>query len=295
MNGKGMQTMRTSEEMFRLILDVAREDDRIRAVVLSGSRADPEVPRDRYQDYDILFLVREVAPFYNNTAWIETTFGRPAVMQMPEVMTHPLLPPDGDGHFTYLMLFEDGNRIDLSIDNRPYIDDGEPAVVLLDKDGLLPKLRPRKEYWHIQPPDRSVYRDCCNEFWWCLNNVAKGIARDELPYAMEMFQKYVRDMLNEMVRWAIGVRTGFTVSAGKCGKYFKRYLPESQYRLYAQTYASGDYTSLWAAVFTACELFRLTAGEVGAYFAFAYDEREDQNMTAYLLAVKTQWEQAGTP
>lgn len=54
MNGKGMQTMRTSEEMFRLILDVAREDDRIRAVVLSGSRADPEVPRDRYQDYDIL-------------------------------------------------------------------------------------------------------------------------------------------------------------------------------------------------------------------------------------------------
>lgn len=77
MNGKGMQTMRTSEEMFRLILDVAREDDRIRAVVLSGSRADPEVPRDRYQDYDILFLVREVAPFYNNTAWIETTFGRP--------------------------------------------------------------------------------------------------------------------------------------------------------------------------------------------------------------------------
>ena len=98
-----------------------------------------------------------------------------------------------------------------------------------------------------------------------------------------------------MVRWAIGVRTGFMVSAGKCGKYFKRYLPESQYRLYAQTYASGDYTSLWAAVFTACELFRLTAGEVGAYFAFAYDEREDQNMTAYLLAVKTQWEQAGTP
>ena len=54
MNGKGMQTMRTSEEMFRLILDVAREDDRIRAVVLSGSRADPEAPRDRYQDYDII-------------------------------------------------------------------------------------------------------------------------------------------------------------------------------------------------------------------------------------------------
>lgn len=49
--------------MMELILSAAREDDRVRAVVLGGSRADPGAKRDLFQDYDILFLVRSVEPF----------------------------------------------------------------------------------------------------------------------------------------------------------------------------------------------------------------------------------------
>jgi aminoglycoside 6-adenylyltransferase len=63
-----------------------------------------------------------------------------------------LLPPEGDGHFSYLMIFNDGNRIDLSIEFSPYIDDGEPAITLLDKDGFLPSLPvPTDKHWHIKP------------------------------------------------------------------------------------------------------------------------------------------------
>ena len=70
-------------------------------------------------------------------------------MQAPEKMT--LLPPEGDGHYTYLMIFEDGCRIDLSFEDKPYVDDGEPAIPLLDKDGILPALPPPSDRcWHIQ-------------------------------------------------------------------------------------------------------------------------------------------------
>ncbi|MDY4192304.1 MAG: aminoglycoside 6-adenylyltransferase [Oscillospiraceae bacterium] len=55
--------MRSESEMMELILSAAREDDRVRAVVLGGSRADPGAKRDLFQDYDILFLVRSVEPF----------------------------------------------------------------------------------------------------------------------------------------------------------------------------------------------------------------------------------------
>lgn len=51
----------------------------------------------------------------------------------------------------------------------------------------------------ITAPTPEVYHDTCNEFWWCLNNVAKGITRDELPYVMEMYNHYVRNMLNQMI------------------------------------------------------------------------------------------------
>ena len=49
--------MRTEAEMMDLILDVAKNDERIRAVRMEGSRANPAAPKDNYQDYDIIYYV----------------------------------------------------------------------------------------------------------------------------------------------------------------------------------------------------------------------------------------------
>lgn len=278
--------MRSEKEMTELILQIAEEDELIRAVLLSGSRANPDAPKDIFQDYDITYFVTDAKPFYNNIKWIEEKFGKPAIMQLPELMSHPLLPPDGDGHFTYLMIFDDGNRIDLSIEFTPYIDDGEPVIVLLDKDKYLPDITPDRRHWHIKPPSQNVYSDTGNEFWWCLNNVAKGIARDELPYAKNMFDHHVRDMLNQMTEWFIGISTDFSVSAGKKGKYFKKYLPPDLYAMYTGTYSDSNYGHFWESVFTACELFRVMALKVAEHFGFVYNKEEDENMMIYLNKVK---------
>lgn len=37
-------------------------------------------------DYDIVYIVNDVAPFYKNLEWINKCFSNPAVMQMPEDM-----------------------------------------------------------------------------------------------------------------------------------------------------------------------------------------------------------------
>ena len=281
--------MRSEKEMMDLIIGVAQADERIRAAVMAGSRANPNAPKDKYQDYDVTYYVKDVTPFYNNCEWVKEHFGEPLIMQLPEAMTLPLLPPEGDGHFTYLVIFKDGNRIDLSFDFRPYVDDGEPAIVLLDKDGSLPPLpAPSDRIWHIQPATVKFYADCCNEFWWCLNNVAKGIARDELPYAMRMFNVYVRDMLDEMIRWYIGMQTGFSVSTGKMGKYFKKFLPSDLYEMYVKTYPDGDYGNFWSAIFTACDLFRTIAIQVAGHFGFTYNQSEEEGMREYLSATKNE-------
>jgi len=63
-----------------LIVGVAKTDERIRAVLLVGSRANPIVPKDIYQDYDITYFVKDIAPFYNNPAWVEKHFGKPVIL-----------------------------------------------------------------------------------------------------------------------------------------------------------------------------------------------------------------------
>ena len=88
--------MRSEQEMLDLILNTAREDVRIRAVILNGSRTNPNAARDIFQDFDIVFLVTEIAPFKDDPDWI-SRFGELMILQIPDDMQDP--PPDPGGGF----------------------------------------------------------------------------------------------------------------------------------------------------------------------------------------------------
>lgn len=290
--------MRTEKEMFELLLGVAKTDERVRAVYMNGSRANPHVAKDNYQDYDIVYVVTETKSFLKDKQWI-SVFGDLAIVQEPDQMDAD----DGrwmdfERSYAWLILFKDSNRIDLHIQTKEAMleeyGNDKLTVPLLDKDNCLPEIPPPtdEEYW-VQKPTETQYKNCCNEFWWCLNNVAKGIARDQLPYAMWMYNVIVRDMLEKMINWYIGIHTGFAVSVGMSGKYYKKYLPPDLYNLYAQTYSDSNYNHFWAAVFTACKLFRTAAVPVAEYFSFTYNRNEDTNMTAYLHTVQSMSQSSG--
>ena len=273
--------MRTEQEMYDLILNFAKNDERIRSVYMNGSRANPNAPKDKYRDFDIVFVVRDFETFREDNNWIDI-FGERLILQMPESMRDP----SGRGSFTWMMLFTDGNRLDLTlipITRLDLIENDSATVVLLDKDGILPEFPPASDKDYIvRPPDELYYYSCLNNFFWCMQNVAKGITRDELPYAMKMYNHYVREELNCMTSWYIGITTSFKVSSGKMGKYFKRYLPENLYGMYVKTYSDGNYENLWEAVFTACKLFRVLAQDVAQYFGYTYNSQDDDGIMRYL-------------
>lgn len=278
--------MRSETEMMNLILNTAKNDARIRAVIMNGSRANPNAPRDIFQDYDIVYIVKNLDEFIKGYSYVDI-FGPRLMLQMPETMREPM----GDGRFTYLTLLADGNRIDLQIIPiekwKMLVEKDSESILLLDKDGLLPPFPPNSDKdYHINPPTENDYFSCCNNFWWCLQNVAKGIWRDELLFAMDMYHHYVRDELNGMVEWYIGTQYDFAVSAGKKGKYFKRFLTEDEYTLYCKTYTNGDSQCFWDGIFQMCKLFGQLARKVGGYFGFSYLEADEKNMTAYLEQVR---------
>lgn len=90
--------MRTTEEMLELIIKVAKEDPDIRAVLMSGSRANKDCPVDQYQDFDIVYFVKDVQPYWDNMAWREEKFGKPILVQKPDSIE--LIPPDNDGNIS---------------------------------------------------------------------------------------------------------------------------------------------------------------------------------------------------
>lgn len=276
--------MRTPDEIIELVLNIARNDENIRAVMMTGSRANPDCPVDIYQDFDIVYFVRNVSVYWDNMQWIEEQFGKPALVQKPESMQ--LIPPDGDGNYAYLMIFPDGNRIDLQITRYSYDDDGEPSIILLDKDNALPELEIRDDFWYVRRPDQKLFSDCCNEFHWCLNNVSKGIAREELSYTMEQLNHYVRDMLIQMLAWYVGTQHDFSVSVGKNGKYLKKLLPLEIYLKFTQTYSDASYEHIWEAAFEMLHLFGNVARVVAEQLGFLYDEEEEKGIENYMKQVK---------
>lgn len=154
--------MRTKDEMMKLLVNTAAQDERIRAAYLEGSRVNPDVPKDMFQDYDVVYVVKETASFQKNNGWIDR-FGERLYMQYPEDSVYD--PGDKENCYGWLMQLQDGNRIDLHVCTLDYAKTHlEAYQILLDKDGILPQ--PSKKalqlYW-IQKPSQQQFSCTCNE------------------------------------------------------------------------------------------------------------------------------------
>lgn len=283
--------MRSETEMFHLILSVAEKDERIRAVYLEGSRTNSNVPKDIFQDYDFVYLVTETVSFITNFSWIDV-FGERLYMQLPEELDKISGQPyDFDNRYGYLIQLADGNRIDFHLQTydlclKEIAREGL-IEILLDKDNLLPSIPPSNDhfYW-VKKPTQNLYHRCCNEFWWVMNNVAKGLWREEITYVMDMINFYLRVELEEMITWYAGTLTGFRRSMGKCNKYLNKYLPTEMWDAFLLTYPRGDVSEIWDSVFVMCGLFEKSASLVGRYFGFKEDTKEAANSLRFLNSVK---------
>jgi aminoglycoside 6-adenylyltransferase len=277
--------MRTNQQMFDLILSTARADPRIRAAVLNGSRANPSAPPDFFQDFDVIYFVTDVDALKHEPGWIDR-FGEMMILQLPDDFTNS--PPTAS--YCYLMQFTDGTRLDLTlypIDQLAALPPDSQTIPLLDKDGLLPAFPPASDRDNLpKPPTAKLYFETCNEFWWLCPYAAKGLWRQEITYAHAMLDDYLRQQLMKMLSWYVGVKTGFSVSIGKEGKYLVRYLEPELWELLLQTYADADIEHTWDALFAMADLFRRTAVPVGTHFGYAYPHAEDARVTAHLHHVR---------
>lgn len=279
--------MRSAEEMKQLIINRAKTDDRIRAVLLNGSRANSKIKQDIYQDFDIVYLVTEMESFVRDHAWVDH-FGERIIWQLPEEMCFGNSEPATA--FTYLMLFTDGNRIDLTLYPLSYISENfKPSsltIVWLDKDNLFTQLPAAGDHdYLVTPPGQQLFSDTCNEFWWVNTYVAKGLMRNDMIYAKQMMENVVRVMFMRVVEWYAGSITDFSVSTGAGGKFIHLYLQADEYKKILNTYADSNVSKNWEALFTMHELFsgfaQMIAGKLGYY----YNLQEEQKTVRYLHAL----------
>ena len=280
--------MRNEKEMLDLILETANNNPGIKAVYMNGSRTNPNVKKDIFQDYDIVYVVNEIKTFLDDKDWINI-FGERLYMQLPEALDKSLgKDTDTDNCYGWLIQLADGNRIDLHLQTvifaKNEILKDKLCVILLDKDNLLPYMPPPSDKdYHVQKPTQAEFSACCNEFWWILGNVGKGLWRGEITYVMDMINFHLRPELIKMLSWHIGIKTGFSCSIGKSGKYMESFLEKNIWEQFLATYSSAKSEFIWNSVFTAIDLFDETAAESALSFKYIYDINEARNSRSFFL------------
>ena len=254
---------------------------------MNGSRVNPNVMQDDFQDYDVVFVVTETFSFINDKQWINN-FGNPLYFQLPD--ENPNFPNDKENFYGYLVQFDDGVRLDIHIETLQHalenIKKDSLCKILIDKNNYLPKIPESsdKDYWVIKPTQEQ-FLACCNEFWWCTNNLAKGLARKEILYVQDMTNFVVRKELEKMLSWKVGIKTDFKVSVGKSAKYISKYLDKEIYENYLKTFFTCDIESAWKSIFFMCDLFEKTALEVAKQFGYTYNFDEAKNAREFLEMV----------
>ncbi len=276
--------MRSEKEILDGVLDFAQNSEMIRTVWLNGSRVNPNVTKDIFCDYDVVFVVTDPDHFLDDQSWIKH-FGDLIIMQQNDWSEA------GANGYIFLMLFSDGVRMDLSFAPIAHIDKflGDSlTLVLLDKDKSVSQLPPPTDTTYLtKKPTQKEFDEVTNEFWWCSTNVAKGIWRQELCYAKYMYEAIVRDCIIKLLAWYIGLNHNWKINSGLYGKWFKELLSMELWESFEKTYAGADTKEMWDSLFEAGQLVRKIGIEIADVLGYEYPAGDDKRVTEYLRMVSS--------
>lgn len=274
---KETMTIRTEEELLALLINVATDHEQIRLVTLEGSRSQVNNTQDIFQDYDVSYFVNDMARFEVNDEWLQV-FGPRLIMQKPDA-------PFNQG-LAYLMLFEDGNRIDLFVlplsEWTNYLAAETAIRVLLDKDQRLlaaPKLQ--TDLYHSYLPTVDTFSEACNEFWWVSTYVVKGLCRGDYLYATGHFEQIVRQELLRLLAWRAVHQEGRALDLGKAYKNLLHYLDEDTVARLQATYNLSTQQLIWHALLTSQALFFEVSQALASDLGYPFSISEAENVRGY--------------
>ena len=264
--------MRTETEMLDLILQTAK-NLKVEVVAMSGSRTDTRVPKDEFQDYDVVYVMDDLDNLTSDLSWLDQ-FGKRIIEQHVVV----------DHRHLYLMLFEDGNRIDLTLCPIEHMKEWVASEVgftaLEDSEHLFDLYSPNIERYWTSPATETNFVKSCNEFWWVSAYVVKGICRKQVIYATDHLYGICQQEFLKILAWQVASDSG-KVDIGKNYKYLFNYLPAEKEKQFSNLLDFSSLDKITQSLFATMELFHQEAQFLAHKMGFDYDKEIAERMIQY--------------
>lgn len=267
-----MNRMRTDQEMLGLILQIAKKLQ-VDAVALSGSRTNQKIQTDEFQDYDVVYIVDDLDYLSSDFSWLDQ-FGE-RIIEQEVTLGHRRL---------FLMLFEDGNRLDLTLCPEDHIQEWVESeadfTVLEDTKGLFETYSPSPERYWITPATETDFEKSCNEFWWVSAYVVKGICRNQVIYATDHLYGICQQELLKVLAWQVASDRG-KVDIGKNYKYLFNYLPAEKKKEFSNLLDFSSLDKIIQYLLATMQIFHQEAQSLSQKMGFEYDREVAEKMIQY--------------
>ena len=264
--------MRTEPEMLDLILQTAKVLQ-VDPVAMSGSRTNSQAPKDEFQDYDVVYIVDDLDNLTRDLSWLDS-FGT-RIIEQHNVLGNRRL---------YLMLFEDGNRIDLTLCPKDHINEWVASeadyTVLVDEKGLFAPYSSNPQRYWTSPATETDFEKSCNEFWWVSAYVVKGICRKQIIYATDHLYGICQQELLKVLAWQVASDRG-AVDIGKNYKYLFNYLPIEKEKEFSALLDFSSLDKITQSLLATMEFFHQEAQYLAQKMGFKYEKEVAEKMMRY--------------
>ena len=286
--------MNTSqEETIKHFVEWATQQDSVRAMLMTSTRAIPNGVIDILSDYDLILVATDIYTFFNSRDWL-AAFGRVLALYRDPIVR------DGDFEKVgYVVQFEDGLKIDFliwpigllhRIADEPQLPQELDAGyrVLLDKDTLTGDLKSPSHRGYIPaPPTETRYHEVIEVFFLDTFYVAKYLWRGDIIAAKHILDAMLKqEELLPMLEWHAEIDHHWSVSPGPYGRRLQQWLRPDLYAELESTYTGASVEANWDALFRTISLMHRTAIEVGEHLGYSYPYDLDQRAMAYVHKIK---------
>ncbi|MFN8489735.1 MAG: aminoglycoside 6-adenylyltransferase [Caldilineaceae bacterium] len=290
-----MQHLQQTTAVIPRLIEWAEQQTAVRTMLLTSTRTSPYATVDALSDYDVVLVVLDIHPFFDDKRWL-ADFGEVLVTYWDPIYLDPDYGLEKVGS---VIQYADGLKIDFTLwpvelmrriaqapTLPPDLDVG--YTILLDKDNLTTGIQaPTYTVYIPKPPTEAIYLKVVEDFFSDVPYVAKCLWRDELlpvKWCLDYDMKHL--FLRPMLEWRMELDHNWSAATGNLGKGLKKQLPPPLWSALERTYVGADLEANWEALFATLALFRQVALEVAQALGYTYPLAMDQKVTLYAQKIR---------
>lgn len=272
--------------LLATIVEWARAEANVLALVMTGSRARADGHVDEFSDFDLELIANSPEELVRDDAWLRG-FGR-VLVYLPTIIKGPR-------HETRLVFYEGGCKVDFSLCGveriREMADTGalddlyeRGYRVLIDKQGTTTNLPAPTGAFPIKPlPGQAEFSALVEEFWFEAAHIPRYLLRDEL-WVVKFRDWTMKTLVLRMLEWRAVARNQQPVDVWHIGVHMKEWADADTWAEIHGVFSAYDARSSWDGLLATTRLFRRLAMETATAAGLVYPAAVDDAVWQYVTS-----------